>query len=386
MKKGIFKFFSLLVAAIMMAAMAGCNGGGGGETVTRTQTVTKTNTVTVTNNVTTTVTVTAEPEAATKIIKNVDGKDVTVPTRVERIGCLFGPSYEKVVALGAEDKIVFDGDFHIYSWPWSNIIYKHVNDVPGIVNAHSNPNIEDLVAYEPDLVLNFPNPTTTATMEAAGMYVLPSASTGSYDDIVKTMNVYAEAIGGDAPARAKAYSDYFYKLTDMIQERVKDIKDADKKTVYCANQDILKCSNQTDIIQRCGGIAVAAEITGGSANITKEQLIQWDPDYIFVDHAGSSGNATAEEVIAEMLKDPDYDSLKCKANDGIVIVPTGVFFWDAGIQKPLAMLLFASTMYPELFTDISMKDNLIDFYHQFYNYDLTGEQADMILAHLDPAN
>ena len=50
-----------------------------------------------------------------KTIVNVDGTEITVPVEVRKIGCLFGPSYEKVVLLDAEDKIVFDGDFHIYS-------------------------------------------------------------------------------------------------------------------------------------------------------------------------------------------------------------------------------------------------------------------------------
>ena len=319
-----------------------------------------------------------------KTITNVDGTELQVPETVERIGCLFGPSYEKVVVLGAEDKIVFDGDFHIYSWPWSNVIYKHVNEVPGIPNAHSEPNIEDLMTYEPDVVFNFPNPTTTATMEAAGMSVVPSASTGSYDDVVKMLAVYAEAIGGDAPAIAQTYADYFYEMTDMIAQRVADVPEEERPTVYFANQEILNCSNKTDLIERCGGVAVSAELTGNSVMVEKEQLIAWNPDYIFVDHAGSSGNATAEEVVNEMLSDADYQALTAVTEDHIVIVPTGVFFWDSGVQQPLMMLLLAQTMYPDLFSDIDMKETLIDFYSQFFYYDLTDEQADMILAHLDP--
>lgn len=318
-----------------------------------------------------------------KTITNVDGTEIQVPVTVERIGCLFGPSYEKVVVLGAEDKIVFDGDFHIYSWPWSNIIYKHVNDVPGIPNAHSEPNIEDLMTYEPDVVFNFPNPTTTATMEAAGMSVVPSASTGSYDDVVKMLEVYAQAIGGDAPEIAQTYADYFYTMTDMIAQRVADVPEEERPTVYFANQEILNCSDKTDLIERCGGVAVAAELSG-TVTVEKEQLLAWDPDYIFVDHAGSSGNATAEEIVAEMLSDADYQSLTAVADDNVVIVPTGVFFWDSGVQQPLMMLLLAQTMYPDLFRDVDMKATLIDFYSQFFYYDLSDEEADRILAHLDP--
>lgn len=384
------KLFYLSLALVMILNLSACSQSGTNTTSNNTV-----STDTASSNTASTDTAadssanTADTESATdepayKTIANVDGTEITVPTKVEKIGCLFGPSYEKVVVLGAEDKIVFDGDYHIYSWPWSNIIYKHVNDVPGIINAHSEPNIEDLVGYSPDIVFNFPNPTTTEAMKAAGMCVVPSASTGSYDDMVKTLSVYADAIGGDAPDIAKKYSDYFYNITGMIADRVSKVAEADRPTVYFANQEILKCSNKTDLIQRCGGVAVAAELTGGSAIIEKEQLLQWDPDYIFVDHAGSSGNATAEEVIAQMLADADYSKVAAVKNDNVIIVPTGVFFWDSGVQQPLMMLLLAKTMYPDLFSDVNMKDTLIDFYSQFFYYDLTSEQADMILAHLNP--
>ncbi len=322
-----------------------------------------------------------------KTIINTDGSEITVPATVERIGCLFGPSYEKVVLLGAEDKIVFDGDYHIYSWPWSNIIYQYVNDVPGIENAHSTPNIEDLVAYEPDIVFNFPNPTSTASMNEAGLYVVPSASAGNYDDIVDQVRVYAEAIGGDAPAIYEEYKEYFYDIVDRITAVVDTIEEADRPTVYFANQEILKANTSiADLITLCGGTPVTSELESSSSiEISAEQLIEWNPDYIFVDHAGSSGNATAEEVIAEMLADDVYSEMTAVVNDNIIVVPTGVFFWDSGVQRPLMMILVASTLYPEEFADFDLKAELVSFYSQFFHYDLTDEQAEMILAHLDPA-
>jgi iron complex transport system substrate-binding protein len=326
-----------------------------------------------------------EPEY--KTILNCDGSEITVPSTVDSVGCLFGPSYEKVVMLGAEDKIVFDGDYHIYSWPWSNVIYKHVNDVPGIENAHSSPNIEDLVKYEPDVVFNFPNPTTTASMTEAGMCVVPSASTGTYDSIVDQIKVYAEALGGDAPAIADRYADYYYDTVDRITAVIDTVPETDRPTVYFANQEILLANTSiAELITVCGGTPVTGDLESSSKlEISAEQLIEWNPDYIFVDHAGSSGNATAEQVVDDMLADDLYSEMTAVVNDGIVIVPTGVFFWDSGVQQPLLMLLVASTLYPEAFADFSMKDELMSFYSEFFNYDLSSEQADQILAHLDPA-
>lgn len=87
---------------------------------------------------------------ATRTITNLDGSTIEVPAQAQRVACLFGPSYEKVVLLGCEDKIIADGDFHIDGWPWSNVVYKRLNEVPGVPNAHDDLNLEELVKMGPD--------------------------------------------------------------------------------------------------------------------------------------------------------------------------------------------------------------------------------------------
>jgi iron complex transport system substrate-binding protein len=325
-----------------------------------------------------------------KTVTNLDGTEITVPANVEKVGAIFGPSYEKIVMLGAEDKIVFDGDFHIGGWPWSNVIYKNLNDVPGIPNAHSELNIEDLLKYEPDVVFNFSNPETTGALEEAGICVVPMASTGKLSDIKDTVALYAEVLGGDAAEISDRYSEYYDGMVEKISAVTKDIPAADRPKVYIANQNILwtsgKNSDLNEMIELAGGDPVAKDLEGGGkTEITKEQFIQWNPDYVFVDHAGSSGNATAEQVIDEMLADADFSGVSAVANDQVIIVPTGVFFWDAGVQKPLFALLIAKTLYPDKFADVDMKAELRSFYSEFFHYDLTDDEADRILAHLDPA-
>ncbi len=325
-----------------------------------------------------------------KTVTNLDSTELTVPVDVEKVGAIFGPAYEKIVMLGAEDKIVFDGDFHISGWPWSNVIYKNLNDVPGIPNAHSELNVEDLLKYEPDVVFNFPNPKTTATLEEAGISVVPMASTNKLSDIKDTVALYAEVLGGDAVEISDQYSQYFDSMVEKISAITSDIPETDRPSVYIANQNILwtsgKNSDLNELIKLAGGNPVAQDIEGGiKTEITKEQFIEWNPDYVFVDHAGSSGNAAAEEVIDEMLSDAEFSGVSAVANDQIIVVPTGVFFWDSGVQKPLFALLIAKTLYPEQFADVDIKAELISFYSEFFHYNLTDDEADRILAHLDPA-
>ncbi|WIV12640.1 ABC transporter substrate-binding protein [Proteiniborus sp. MB09-C3] len=328
-------------------------------------------------------------EAKTKVVTNLDGTKIEVPVNVERVAALFGPSYEKVYILNAEDKIVAAGDFHKNGWPWSNVIYKKLDSVVVIENAHSSLNIEDLLKYEPQVVFYFPNPNAVASINKAGMVAVPMASTGKFEDTKDVLTLYADILGGEAVEIAKKYAEYFDEKVKMVTDITSQIPKEERPDVYFSNQEILwtagKSSDIVEVIELAGGNCVHKDIEGGSKNeITIEQLLSWNPDYIFVDHAGSSGNASAEEVIDEMLDDEQYQNIKAIKNDNIYISPTGVFFWDSGQQKILMLMWMAKELYPEKFSNIDMLEELKYFYKEFYRYDLTDEETDKILRHLNP--
>lgn len=331
---------------------------------------------------------TEEPKGD-RTVTNLDGSTITVPAEVTSVAAIFGPSYEKLVAIGAEDRITCDGDFHISGWPWSNVIYRRINDVPGIPNAHSDLNVEDLVAQGVQVVFCFPNPEQAESINNAGMAAVPMTSTGAFRDVADTLTLYADVMGDEkAAAQAKAYSEYFDEKVAMVKERTKGV--AERPSVYLAYTDMLHGygdkSDMVEVIELAGG-ELASKTLSGSSNIevTSEQLLEWNPDYIFLDHAGSSGNATAEDAINEALSTGDFNSITAVKENQVVATPTGVFFWDSGVQKILYLIYIAKTIHPDLFEDVDMKELLIDFYQQFFDYKLTDDEANRILNHQDPA-
>lgn len=327
---------------------------------------------------------------ATRTVTNVDGSEIEVPEVVDKVAAIFGPSYEKIVAVGAEDRIICDGDFHISGWPWSNVIYKRINEVPGIPNAHSDLNVEDLVAQGVQVVFCFPNPSQIEAINSAGMVAVPMASTGAVRDLVGTLNLYAQIFNDEkALDQAAKYEEYFDETVAMVQERVKDIKDDERPGVYMAYTDMLHGygakSGMVELVKLAGGRLVSDELEGGNnIEVTAEQILAWDPDYIFVSHAGSSGNATAEEAIAAALGTGDFDNVTAVKEDQVVPTPEGVFFWDAGLQEILYLVYIAKTIHPDLFEDVDMAKLLKDFYIEFYDYELTDDETARILAHQEP--
>jgi iron complex transport system substrate-binding protein len=342
---------------------------------------------------TTVLTQTSTAQAANRTITNLDGSTIEVPAEAKRVACLFGPSYEKVVLLGGEDRIIADGDYHINGWPWSNVIYKRLNEVPGVPNAHTDLNLEELVKMQPDLVFYFDKPAIVEQMQALGLCVVPYKSSvagqAKLSDTRDILSVYAQALG-DATAiqRAADYAKYFDEKLAMITAITSTIPESERPTVYFANQDLLnasgKASDRPEVIDLAGGRAVAKDLEGSATEVTMEQLLQWDPDFIIIDHAGSSGNASAEEVIGGLSTDARLKDITAVKNGQVKISPTGVFFWDSGQQKILQLMWMAKTFHPDKFADLDMKAELKDFYSRFFDYQLTDEQAEKILLHENP--
>ncbi|WP_424720679.1 ABC transporter substrate-binding protein [Methanoregula sp.] len=328
----------------------------------------------------------------TRNVTNLDGTIFTVPANITRIGCLKGPSYEKVVILGAEDKVILTSDSNNL-WPWANVIFRNLTNVSQIHNAQ-NPNIEDLLENKPDVIFFWTTPPEVINkIQDAGIAVAPVAMHTEFNDTKAELQVYADVLGPDAQAKSAEYSQYFDEKVAMVLSRTASIPQEQRPTVYFAVRTPLSTTGKeesdiSDMISLAGGRSVTADLSGPwGFDISMEQLLQWDPDYIIIDHCGASnlGSKPAGQTLAEMVNDTRFNELKAMKNQHVYISPTGVFFWDAGSQQILQLMWLAKILHPEKFEDLDMHKEIKEFYTRFYNYNLTDEEADRILKLLPPA-
>lgn len=323
-----------------------------------------------------------------KTVVHIDGTEWQVPESAERIGAVYGPAYEAMVVLGAEDRVVVCSDVQFEQFPWATKIFKRIGELPYLDNVHSAVNIETLLSYSPDLVFTFPRPTELRQLEAAGVAVIPGVTTEKLADTKAVLNVYAEALGGNAPERAAAYAKYFDERVAYVQEKTASLNESGKPKVYYAGIDMLTTygmySDICDLIEIAGGIPVTRELDGGNrVQINFEQLSAWNPDYIFIDHGGMNDKETAEEIMTGTYDNGIYQSINAVKNHEIHLSPSGVFYWDMGLQKILLLQYVAKTIHPDLFADLDMTAELQYFYNEFFNYQLTDDEAKQILDRVD---
>lgn len=98
---------------------------------------------------------------------------------------------------------------------------------------------------------------------------------------------------------------------------------------------------------------------------------------------GQSGApaAPAETAAPETEAPKDLAALvSADTNDLLLYVDgAGVFFLDKGTTTTLLVLWMATILQPERFADIDMVEEVKYYYSEFYEFDLTDEQAQNVI-------
>lgn len=326
-------------------------------------------------------------------------RHVEVPDNASKIACMNGPTFEMVLCLGAADRVALTKKPQTSNYPAALLVYPDVAKIEGFnnVNPSAVVNIEDYLSRGIDLVLYYNNETEITKFDNVGIAaVTPILSTSDITDVneclsmsldtykqrgARSMKIVAEALGGDALDIFAKWEKYVNNILDLIYDRTKDLKDEDRPTVYWGNtwgENILSSyvlTNRAYEIQLAGGKAVGPTTGGNFPEINEEQLFEWDPDIILVDNHGNSPDLVKKQI----MKKDKYQTLSAVKNDNIYRIPAGVFFLDKGSTTALMTLWLATIVQPDLFSDISMVEELQKYYKEFYHYELSADDAQHIL-------
>lgn len=306
-----------------------------------------------------TVCVQAEPV----VLTDMAGREVSIEAVPERIVSGYYISTSTLIALGLSDKLV-----GIEAKADKRPIYKlsapQLIALPNVGTAKEF-NLEGCLALEPDLViLPLKLKSAAQTLEELGIPVL-LVNPESQEQLMEMIALLGDATG--TAHRAGELADYIQTQQAALAEL---LADADAPTVYLGgNSGLLSTAGQamyqSDMIVRAGGVNVAAEIQDTYwVDISYEQLLAWDPEYIIL---ASDAAYTAQDVLAdENLKD-------CTAvkNGNVFHLPADVESWDSPVPSGfLGSCWMASVLHGDLVTESDCTAWINEFYGTFYGFTL----------------
>ena len=290
-----------LILALCMLCACGAAGGKTAETPAPTQTPTEAPKPAETPAPTPAPT--PEPTEAPKpqgiTVTDMTGREITLEHPAERVVALSAADCEFLFAIGAGDKLVGRGEYCDYP--------AEVFDIPSVQSGYDT-NIEQIIALDPDVLLMSTMAQTEeqiAQLEAAGIAVVVS-------DAQNIEGVYTalRMIGGlmDRVDAAEAVVADMQKGLDALGKRAAEAKAAkgltEDETIYYEVSPL-----QWGLWAAGGGTFMdeVAELLGlknifadeaAWAQISEEQVIERDPDYIVTITMYFGEGDTPEQEIA----------------------------------------------------------------------------------------
>ena len=217
----------------------------------------------------------------------------------------------------------------------------------GIIHS---PNLEAIVALQPDLVIgtNVPyHQNLIPTLEKAGIPVYIN-SLNSFEDIYNTLELYGSLTGEKAAAETR--SKQMQAQHDELAANVQD-KTPPKSVIIFGNPDSFSMATKKTftgaLVEELGGGNLADTLGKGDAYVplSMEFLAAQNPDVIFVIMMGNP-QTMQEKLQKDLAANPAWSGTNAVKNNRVHILPYNLFTVNPGTQAIAAMQTLASYMYP----------------------------------------
>ena len=321
--------------------------------------------------------------AEKNIVVDCFDREVEVPDSedIERIGCLFAYSGHAVALLNRGNDIVAIVDGLKRDVLFTEM-YPNIKDA--IVPSKSSViNIEELARADCDILFvqgeNAVNEAYIAQIEQFNIPYLV-IDYGSIAEHQFSMEMIGKALGEVEEARQ--YIDYYNYCIERVQEKMKDIPYSERITVYHSVNEATRTDARGTLAAEWLEIAGAHNVSldtdlkflENKYFASLEQILLWDAEVIIVNE---------ENVDKYILTNEQWADLQAVKNERVYKMPNGVSRWGHptnALETPLAILWVAKLLYPDLFEDINMQEEVKYFYSSFYEWDLTDEYIEKILS------
>ena len=318
----------------------------------------------------------APSEPGTVTIVDSMGETISVPYKPERVISLYGPPTEVLYALGCESNIAGVSSFCKFP--------PFVKD-KSQVGAPSTPSVEKIVELNPDVIFAFRSgygadldPDIEAKIEQTGIPVV-FINCLEPEEIPADIQKLGKIFGKEAVA--DSFTAAVMKPLEIVQERVSDLDESEKKKVYIAAavDDLISFARGMDgnaIVEMAGGINIAADAETKMPRISPEWLVEEQPDVLVrmcrnCDYDTSNTDSMQETLVA-MTQSPGFNKLDA-VTDGRVYALSVDLLMSPRVYVEVAYL--AKWFYPELFEDIDPEALHREIIHDIYGLELQGAWA-----------
>lgn len=311
------------------------------------------------------------------------GRQVTLPDHVTRVVVLQHQTLNLLVQLHAAEDIV--GVLSSWKKQLGPQFARFMPEIGQLATPGdlTQVNIESLLALRPQVVFvaNYAPPAMIAQIQQAGIPVVAISlrhdAAGEKNKMNPTMADEEQAYNaglmegirliGEVVERqpeAEALIHYTFEARKQANAPVADIPQNQRVRVYMANPDLntYGAGKYTGLMMaHAGALNVAAASVKGARQVSLEQVLEWNPQVIFVQDR-------YPQVVKQIENDPQWQAIVAVKHHRVWLMPEYAKAWGYPMPEALALgeLWMAKKLYPARYQSIDVDSKARDYYQRFY--------------------
>ncbi|MGI5976336.1 MAG: ABC transporter substrate-binding protein [Candidatus Limivicinus sp.] len=304
----------------------------------------------------------------TRTITDGAGREVRVPEKVESIVCVGVGALRYTVYMGAQDLVAGIEDYETeptFSRLYNYVNYDYFSSLP-VIGGNGEPYTEEIINVMPQVIVMSAYAHTEAdeleSKTGIPVVVVPGSDTVLDDNAFKTIEILGELYGLEQ--RAAELSEYLKNVEADLKERSSAA--SERPRVYVGGVSFKGIHGFEGTEANYGpfvllGADNLADSTGQELafDIDGEQVLSWDPDYIFLDHEG------LPLIREDYGKNPEFYNSLTAFKEGKVFSQISFRSYAANLETALVDAYYAGTViYPEEFSDIDIAEKAGEIYTQ----------------------
>lgn len=318
------------------------------------------------------------------------GDPVEVPAEIKSIVATMWPVPSVVFAVtGRTDviKTMAVGSMEAYDISMFKVLGPGLENVPtNCLDSSNDITFEELAKVEPNVVL-----CNQAVYDELGEQIRAIGAVpvrfkfGEFSDVHELIRIIGELF--DCEERAQKLIDYQKSILDYLESKTAEqpIESEKPSVLYMTRggdgeyQVVCPKHLGCKYITLAGGRTVTEELAeeGTTAKVGIEQILAWNPDVILLSNFDDFTPADFTE--GEFAN--EWSKVNAVKNHRVYKTPIGIYRWDTqNIEAPLMVEWLAKVLNPEIYTEFDIEENLTSFYKDFFDYQLTEKDLDMILS------
>lgn len=273
-------------------------------------------------------------------------KEVVLEKKPERVISLVG-SYAETWTLAGGDLVGITDDVEK-----ENRIT--ITDDMKIVGTIKEPNVEEVLSVKPDFVLLTSDVENQLKLgEILEKSNIPHAyfKVEEFEDYLSMLDICTDITGKKDLYEANGIA--IQKEIEDILSRI-NVEETEKPKVlffraFSSGANAKKDDNMTcTMLKNLGTVNIAAEHPSLLENLSIEEIIQEDPDFIFVTTMGSEQKAL--DALKEGIEsNPAWSNLSAVKNDNYILLPKDLFHYKPNAKWGESYGYLAKYIYPEIF-------------------------------------